>query len=102
MSCRKSNHHGVMAMSQPLDYAAPPEYRPSRALARAANVTAALPLMILALLYGHWLLAWAMLGHRPQPSLNDPWRINGLGLLQLIVALLLLSFPMCGRECGRR
>lgn len=39
---------------------------------RIAWALTALPLVTAALLYGEWLLSWAVLGHVPRPSLDDP------------------------------
>ena len=53
------------------------------------------PLALLASLYGQWLLSWALLGHRPRPSLDDPKSIDGALPLRLLTEILMLGFlPM--------
>ena len=34
------------------------------------------PVMLVTALYTTWLVAWAVLGHQPQPSMNDPKYIS--------------------------
>jgi nitric oxide reductase large subunit len=47
-----------------------------------------------AALYGTWIAAWISLGHRPEPSLNDPKGINGaVSALHGITVLLIVAFP---------
>jgi len=51
--------------------------RPARAgpttwLGGAATASLFYPLLLCIVLYGEWLCAWAVLGHQPRPSLDDP------------------------------
>jgi hypothetical protein len=74
-------------MGEKLDYARPAPREPYRLLAAYAHITLAWPILGFGLLYCQWLLAWCMLGHIPQPSLDDPTSIvvaNGLHPLTLI------------------
>jgi hypothetical protein len=53
------------------------------------------PLLPLLALYATWLAGWAMLGHRPRPSLDDPKDIGGaVDAFYLVAALLLFTFPI--------
>jgi hypothetical protein len=83
-------------MERTLDYARPAERRPrSDGLARLATATLFLPLLVAATLYGEWLLAWASLGHRPVPSLDDPKYIDSSTWLHTVTGLMLVSaMPM--------
>jgi hypothetical protein len=50
-----------------------------------------LPFLVAASLYGEWLLAWWSLGHRPQPSLDDPKGIVGSSWMHGYTALAIAS-----------
>ena len=45
-------------------------------LARVAAALCLYPLILVASLYATWFMAWAELGHRPVPSLDDPKSIS--------------------------
>ena len=79
-------------MSQTLDYATCPTAPFSRRLAVLANVTLVYPLLLIALLYGEWLLGWLMLGHPPQPSINDPSDTLGSQWLHPVSGVALMGF----------
>lgn len=83
-------------MSHPLDYEAASARTPSRAVAFIAYLLALYPLVVLALLYGEWLLAWWMLGHPPRPSLDDPKSIAVASQMHLLTALALMSLLPAG------
>ena len=83
-------------MTQPLEYATPAAARPSRALAFLAHATLLYPLFLLGALYGQWLLSWLALGHRPQPSLDDPKFINGASWMHGITLWALTGFIPAG------
>ncbi len=68
------------------------EHLPSRTLVVAANVTAAYPLLLLAAIYGQWLLSWLMLGHQPRPSIDDPKDIVGASWMSSVTGLALVNF----------
>ena len=81
-------------MTQPLDYARPPSRKPPRLLKHLANGLMAYPLLPTLSLYAQWLLSWYLLGHRPQPSLDDPKSIAGASWMHPVTATaLLLSLP---------
>lgn len=75
-----------------LDYDGQPRGRPGW-LPIVANVTAAYPLVALALLHFEWLCAWLVLGRRPVPSLDDPNGIAGVAILHGVVGLLFFGTP---------
>ena len=52
----------------------------------------AAPVVAVALLYGEWLLSWAVLGHVPRPSLDDPKDVAIAHWLMLPTALALVGF----------
>ena len=84
-------------MTQSLDYAPPTARRPSRVLAYFAHATLAYPLFLLASLYGQWLLSWYVLGHQPQPSLDDPASIDGASWMSGITFVAIMGFlPAAG------
>ena len=84
-------------MTQSLDYARPTARRPSRVLAYFAHATLAYPLFLLASLYGQWLLSWYVLGHQPQPSLDDPKSIDGASWMHGITYIAIMGFlPAAG------
>ena len=85
-------------MTQALDYERPTHRPPSRVLGFFANVTAAYPVLLLGALYGQWLLSWWVLGHRPQPSLDDPKYIDGANWMHVVTYFALLGFVPAG--CG--
>src|SRR5262249_48228957 len=51
---------------------------PGQRLRAAAWVASLYPLLLLFLLYATWFTAWAVLGHRPRSSLDDPKFISPL------------------------
>ena len=83
-------------MTRPIDYASPDARRPSRLLALFAHVTLIYPLLLLGCLYGQWLLSWLVLGHRPQPSLDDPKFIDGASWMHGITLFALMGFIPVG------
>ncbi len=64
----------------------------SRLLAFFAMATLMYPLFIIASLYGEWFLAWFILEHPPQPSLNDPKFIDGSSWMHPITLVAFLGF----------
>ena len=78
-------------MTQPLDYAIPPQRRPSRLLTFLANLTLLYPLFFLLCLYGQWYLSWFILGHQPIPSLDDPKYIQGASWMHPFTLLALMG-----------
>jgi hypothetical protein len=78
-------------MSRPLEYALPAARPPSRPLALFADVSAAYPLLLIACLYGEWLLAWYMLGHAPEPWVDDPKDIVGSSWMNFLTGLAILG-----------
>jgi hypothetical protein len=55
---------------------------------RAAALVA--PLLILLGVYGAWLAAWASMGTRPRPSLDDPSAVLGLFYYASLVPVFLM------------
>jgi hypothetical protein len=44
-------------------------------------------------LYAPWLAAWAVLGYRPRPAIDDPWQISWIvNLFGYLAVAMLLSF----------
>jgi hypothetical protein len=84
------------SMSRTLHYAPPAHRPPSWTLALFANLTVAYPLLLAALLYGEWLLATYMLGHTPEPSVDDPKDIIGSSWMHLFTGLALLGLAPAG------
>ncbi|MCU0865567.1 MAG: hypothetical protein MUC36_17415 [Planctomycetes bacterium] len=71
--------------------------RPSlRLLTVLANATAAFPLLLIAALYGQWLLSWLLLGHRPVPSIDDPKYIGGASWMSFVTGIALVGFLPVG------
>lgn len=82
-------------MGHPLDYAALPSPHHRRLLTAVHVGAAAWPFLILAVIYGAWLVAWAILGHRPvyaPGGPDDPTR--ALGYAHHAALLLTISFPL--------
>lgn len=53
------------------------------------------PLLMVACLYGAWLVAWATLGHPPQTPIDDPASISvWVSTLCVMAGLLLVGFPL--------
>ena len=52
------------------------------------------PFLPLAALYGAWLLAWTLLGHRPRPALNDP--AESLGPIYYLSGVAFFLTPVLG------
>lgn len=50
----------------------------------------AYPVLMLASLYTTWLVAWAVLGHPPRPSLDDPKNISTLVDIPYFVTMFLI------------
>ena len=89
---------------------------PVRPLTVVTDLTVIYPLLFLGALYAEWLLAWAVLGHQPRVSLDDPKDIPGSNWLGLLVMLLMVGYwpvgcvsalliglgAMLGRLRGRR
>ena len=62
-----------------------------------AQLTLTYPLLILGSLYTQWLLSWAVLGHPPQGSIDDPKTIDGASWMHSLTGFVLLaSIPMAG------
>ena len=82
-------------MTQTIDYALPRARRYSKALAWCASILVFYPLLPAALLYGEWLLAWFLLGHRPRHVVADEaGTIDGIRWLHTLASFALaLSFP---------
>src|SRR5438045_9525113 len=78
-------------MTHELAYAPPDTSRRWRLLGLLGLAAILWPLVIAALLYGEWLLAWWFLGHRPVPSLDDPNQIAGTSWMHGITASGFLS-----------
>jgi hypothetical protein len=55
-----------------------------------AHLTLIYPLITLGALYGEWMLAWLVLGHRPVPWMNDPKDILG-GFAHLLTMIVFLG-----------
>jgi hypothetical protein len=50
----------------------------------------AYPILMLASLYTTWFVAWAVLGHSPRPSLDDPKYISTLVDIPYVLTMLLI------------
>jgi hypothetical protein len=83
-------------MTQALEYERRADLPRSRALVFFANVTAAYPLVLLGSLYGQWFLSWWLIGHRPQPMVDDPKWIEGANVMMLVTFGALLGFVPAG------
>jgi hypothetical protein len=83
-------------MTQALDYERPTHRPPTRVFGFLSNATAAYPLLLVSALYGQWLLSWWVLGHRPQPSLDDPKYIVGANWMHGVTGCALLGFLPAG------
>lgn len=76
-----------------------PAHRPpSRILPFSAHLSAGYPILLLASLYGQWLLSWWVLGHRPLPSLDDPKYKDGASWMHLVTFALLMG--LLPAACG--
>jgi hypothetical protein len=82
-------------MTQGLDYERPTHRPPSRVLGFVANAVAAYPLVLLGAVYGQWLVSWWVLGHRPQPALNEAKYIFNQ-TLYVVTCSALLGFVPAG------
>ena len=52
------------------------------------------PTVLVAALYGTWLVAWLVLGHMPRPSIDDPKYISvTVDVAYVFAGLLLVGFP---------
>lgn len=78
-------------MIETLDYAQPAPPNRAKTIARFAFTSLFFPLLVAGLLYGQWLLAWAVLGHPPRPSLDDPKYIHGSSWMHNITGIALVS-----------
>jgi hypothetical protein len=69
-----------------------------RLLARLAMALCAYPVLLVASLYATWCIAWAILGHRPVSSLDDPRSISRAVDVPyfLFFTLLIGMFPAIG------
>jgi hypothetical protein len=83
-------------MTQALEYERRIDRPPSRALGFFANVTGAYPLLLLGSLYGQWLLSWWVIGHRPQPMVDDPKWIDGANEMMLVTFCAMMGFVPAG------
>jgi hypothetical protein len=81
-------------MPATLDYARRSHSRSARAIGICASALLAYPLLVACSLYGEWLLARAVLGHAPRPSLDDPKDIAGSRWLHILTALLLMGMVL--------
>ncbi len=70
---------------------ATPTTEASRRLRIAANASLVYPVIFLAVLHGQWLLSWAVLGHMPRVSIDDPQDIDGASWMQSVTLV-----AMCG------
>ena len=88
--------------------------KPGHRLRAAAWVSSLYPLLILASLYATWFTAWAVLGHSPRMSLDDPKFISPivdvpltttyplmLGLAFAMVLCLVLVMAFVGQSVDR-
>jgi hypothetical protein len=83
-------------MTKTLDEARPGPRHHSQPLAFFASATLLYPLVVVAMLYGEWFLAWSALGHPPRPSLDDPKHI-GSNWMHAITGLALFGLlPVAG------
>ena len=80
-------------MTQALDYERPTHRPPSRVLGFFANAVAAYPVVLLGAVYGQWLLSWWLLGHRPQPALDEAKYLLSAGMYVVTCSALLGSVP---------
>jgi hypothetical protein len=70
----------------------PPSIRESyETLHRLAIASLLWPVLVVALLYGEWLLATWSLGHIPRPSIDDPKDIAGSNWLHVFTVLAILG-----------
>jgi hypothetical protein len=74
-----------------LDYQGQTHKSPSRIVPRLAHLTLLYPLLITGGFVVEWLVAWAVLGHKPQPMVDDPKGIAGAQIIHIAVLCLLLS-----------
>lgn len=79
-------------MPQPLDYGRL-DTHPSGWLRIYALLTWIYPLVLLASLYGQYLLSWKALGHEPGGPQDDPKYIDGASWLHPITGILLIAAP---------
>ena len=78
-------------MAQPLSYLRPDDVRPAW-VRRLGVLLCFYPPLLLAALYGTGLAAWAVLGHRPVPFVNDAALISPIvEIPRWVFALLLIS-----------
>ena len=78
-------------MTDVLNYAAPSAPRRAR-WSIALWVTLLYPLASVMLLYCQWSVAWHILGHRPQPSIEDPKNIGlVVSVLHFLNTLMLIG-----------
>ena len=65
--------------------------RTDTALAMISLVWSVAPIVLMA---AHWLAAWAVLGHRPRPWVDDPGQIGGaVNILGFLTAFSILHLP---------
>jgi hypothetical protein len=62
----------------------------SRIVPRLAHLTLLYPFLIAGGIVVEWLVAWAVLGHRPEPMVNDPKGIAGVQSIHFVVQSLLI------------
>ena len=73
---------------------------PGRRLWVAAWVCCLYPLLILCSLYATWFTAWAVLGHRPRSSMNDPKSISPIVRVPFdTTAFLIMGSPLALVSC---
>jgi hypothetical protein len=73
---------------------------PGRRLWVAASVSCLYPLLILCSLYATWFTAWAVLGHRPRSSLDDPKSISPIVRVPFdTTAFLMMGSPLALASC---
>src|SRR5262245_4225884 len=70
--------------------------QPYRLLRLFANAAIVYPVVLIGLLYVEWLLAWHLIGHRPQWSVDDPKDIGGTVWLHLIIQFMLYAHVPAG------
>ncbi len=78
-------------MGQILDYASHAPTPHSRLVCISANMTLLYPFWIVIVLYGEWLVAWLVLGHPPEPSLDDPLHIHSANWIHGVTGVSLVS-----------
>jgi hypothetical protein len=82
--------------TETLDYASPAHTLPPKWLTVLRRTALTFPVLTLLALYGQWFLSWAVLGHPPRPSLDDPKDITGANWMHPITGILLMTYFPAG------